>query len=132
MRKTMTRILSGLGLAAALIVTPALAYDRDDLNRVLGAVFDNGNPMNDQDVACQDCDLRDADLSNYDMRGADLAGANLANAILTGRHDFLQGFQFPSTTVHFIQRLSLKFSPSLLNATTGLVGGLPDTRYRQA
>ncbi|MHA1559316.1 MAG: pentapeptide repeat-containing protein [Alphaproteobacteria bacterium] len=80
----MTRLLSGLGFAVALIVSSALAFDRGDLNRVLGAIFDNGNPMNDHDVSCPGCDLSGADLGNYDMGGADLAGANLANAILTG------------------------------------------------
>ena len=80
----MTRILLAIGLATMLIVTPALPYDRDDLNRVIGAVFDNGNPMNDRDVICENCDLSDANLGTFDMRGANFSGANLANAILTG------------------------------------------------
>lgn len=80
----MKRLLHGWVVAALLSVTPALAFDRDDLNRVLGAVFDNGNPMNEQDVECQRCDLRGADLSDFDMRRADLFGADLTDATLAG------------------------------------------------
>ncbi len=80
----MRRLLFGLAFAALLGVAPSLAFDRGDLNRVLGAIFDNGNPMNDKDVQCRGCDLREADLSHSEMRSADLFEADLTGADLTG------------------------------------------------
>lgn len=77
------RWLVSLVLGVAL-GTPSLAFDRDDLNIVLGAIYDNGNPMNDHDILCHGCDLREAPLRDYDMRSADLFESDLTRADLTG------------------------------------------------
>ena len=78
------RRLWAWALVPALATAPALAFDRDDLNDVLGAIYDNGNPMNDHDILCHGCDLRDAPLRDYDMRSADLFESDLTGANLTG------------------------------------------------
>ena len=124
-----SRLLSALalGLAASLIIAPTLAFDRDDLNRVVGAIFDNGNPMNDQDVSCQDCDLSDADLSNYDMRNADLARANLTNAILTG--SFLGGADLTSANLTNVDLSSADLSDADLTGAMMVGADISDAHF---